>query len=138
MIGRASSGWVAFQERRFYSPLRPCALKGTAMDAVRTLLETLQPFTLFLTVALVPRFGVKLQAAMAATKSDGPTVRHSAAHPFGVAVPIVFLYVLSARLKPNIVRPSPRLIETAAVRPERHNGPLTYDVLQVAALLALG
>ena len=111
------------------------------MDAVRTLLETQQLFTLFLTVALVRLFGVNLQplqAAMAATKSDGPTVRHSAVHPFGVAGPIAFLYVLSALLKPNLMRPSPRLIATAAVRSERHNRPLTYDVLQVAALLASG
>jgi surface polysaccharide O-acyltransferase-like enzyme len=115
MTGRMSSASAAFRERRFYSPLRPCASKGTAMDAVRTLFETQLIFTSFLTAAWVSLFGVKRQAATAAMKSDGPTVRYSAAYPFGVAGSIVFLYVLSALIKPNIVRPSPRLIETAGI-----------------------
>jgi putative transport protein len=83
-------------------------------------------------VALVPLFGVtldeslglfagagtstaSLQAAMAAVKSDGPTVGYSVAYPFGVAGPILFLSVLSALLKPNTVRPPPSLIETAEI-----------------------
>ncbi|MFL9966085.1 hypothetical protein PQR02_34770 [Paraburkholderia sediminicola] len=106
------------------------------MDAVRTSLESQQRFTLFLTAAWVPLPGVKRQAAMVAMKSGGPTVRSGAAYPVGVAGPIVFLYVLSALLKPNIVRPSPRLIETAALGRERHNGALTCAALQIAALLA--
>ncbi|KWR79458.1 aspartate:alanine exchanger family transporter [Cupriavidus sp. IDO] len=83
-------------------------------------------------VALVPLFGVKLdeslgmfagsgtstaslQAAMAAMKSDGATVGYSVSYPFGVAGPILFLYFLSAVLKPNIERPPPKLIETAEI-----------------------
>ena len=86
----------------------------------------------FLAIAFVPLFGVKLdeslglfagsgtstaslQAAMAAMKSDGATVGYSVAYPFGVAGPILFLYVLSALLKPHIERPPPKLIETAEI-----------------------
>lgn len=128
-------------------------------------------------VALVPLFGVKLeqalgmfagsgtstaslQAAMAAMKSDGPTVGYSVAYPFGVAGPILFLYALSALLKPNIQRPPPKLMETAeialrnpafigvtlaefmtrmpqglgiaAVRREHHNRPPTDDLVLAA------
>lgn len=85
-----------------------------------------------LAIAFVPLFGVKLdetlglfagsgtstaslQAAMAAMKSDGATVGYSVAYPFGVAGPILFLYVLSALLKPRIERPAPKLIETAEI-----------------------
>lgn len=83
-------------------------------------------------VALVPLVGVKLdeslgmfagagtstaslQAAMAAMKSDGAAVGYSVAYPIGVAGPILFLYALTALLKPNIVRPPPKLIETAEI-----------------------
>jgi putative transport protein len=83
-------------------------------------------------VALVPLVGVKLdetlgmfagsgtstaslQAAMAAMKGDGATVGYSVAYPFGVAGPILFLYALSAVLKPRIERPPPKLIETAEI-----------------------
>jgi putative transport protein len=83
-------------------------------------------------VAFVPLFGVKLdetlgmfagsgtstaslQAAMAAMKSDGATVGYSVAYPFGVAGPILFLYVLGAVLKPHVERPSPKIIETAEI-----------------------
>lgn len=83
-------------------------------------------------ISLVPLFGVKLeqalgmfagagtstaslQAAMAAFGSDGATVGYSVAYPFGVAGPILFLYALSALLKPNIVPPSPRLVEIAEI-----------------------
>ncbi|CAB3786431.1 aspartate:alanine exchanger family transporter [Pararobbsia alpina] len=128
----------------------------------------------FVSVALVPLFGVKLdeslgmfagsgtstaslQAAMAAMKGDGATVGYSVAYPFGVAGPILFLYVLSVVLKPHIERPPPKLIETAeialrnpafigarfsdlvarmpaglaiaAVRREHHNRTLTDDLI---------
>jgi putative transport protein len=101
-----------------------------------------------------------LQAAMAALKSDGPTVGYSVAYPVGVAGPILFLYLLSALLKPNIVRPPPKLVETAeialrnpafvgatlaeltarmpagvsiaAVRREHHNRPATHDFVLAA------
>ncbi|CAD6533728.1 Aspartate/alanine antiporter [Paraburkholderia hiiakae] len=86
----------------------------------------------FVSIALVPLFGVgldqslgmfagsgtstaSLQAAMAAMKSDGATVGYSVSYPFGVAGPILFLYALSALLKPNIERPPPKLMETAEI-----------------------
>jgi putative transport protein len=52
---------------------------------------------------------------MAAMKGDGATVGYSVAYPFGVAAPILFLYVLGAVLKPRVERPSPKLIETAEI-----------------------
>jgi putative transport protein len=101
-------------------------LKANAAAALGVIVSGL------IAVALVPLFGVKLgeslgmfagagtstaslQAAMAAMKSDGPTVGYSVAYPFGVAGPILFLYALSALLKPNIVRPPPRLMDSAEI-----------------------
>src|ERR1700758_5351160 len=40
-----------------------------------------------------------LQAIIAATKSDGAAVGYSVAYPFGVAGPILLIYMLSALLK---------------------------------------
>ncbi|WP_322042103.1 aspartate:alanine exchanger family transporter [Paraburkholderia sp. J67] len=86
----------------------------------------------FVSIALVPLFGVgldqalgmfagsgtstaSLQAAMAALKSDGATVGYSVSYPFGVAGPILFLYALSTLLKPNIAPPPPKMIESAEI-----------------------
>lgn len=92
-------------------------------------------------LALVPLFGVKLdeslgmfagsgtstatlQAIIAAMKSDGAAVGYSVAYPFGVAGPILIIYILSALLKAKIERPPEKLIETAeiAVRNPALNG----------------
>ncbi|HEV3427523.1 MAG TPA: YidE/YbjL duplication, partial [Paraburkholderia sp.] len=65
----------------------------------------------FVSIALIPLFGVKLdqalgmfagsgtstaslQAAVASLKSDGAAVGYSVSYPFGVAGPILFLYAL--------------------------------------------
>jgi putative transport protein len=86
----------------------------------------------FVSIALIPLFGVKLdqalgmfagsgtstaslQAAVASLKSDGAAVGYSVSYPFGVAGPILFLYALGAVLKPKIDRPAPKLIETAEI-----------------------
>ncbi|WP_321887791.1 aspartate:alanine exchanger family transporter [Paraburkholderia bannensis] len=86
----------------------------------------------FVSLALMPLFGVKLdqalgmfagsgtstaslQAAVASLKSDGAAVGYSVSYPFGVAGPILFLYALGAVLKPKIERPPPKLIETAEI-----------------------
>ena len=56
-----------------------------------------------------------LQAIIAAMKSDGAAVGYSVAYPFGVAVPILCIYVLNAWLKPKIEQPAGQVIETAEV-----------------------
>lgn len=56
-----------------------------------------------------------LQAIIAALKSDGAAVGYSVAYPFGVAVPILCIYVLNAWLKPKIEQPAGQTIETAEV-----------------------
>jgi putative transport protein len=92
-------------------------------------------------LALVPLFGVKLdeslgmfagsgtstatlQAIIAAMKGDGAAVGYSVAYPFGVAGPILMIYMLSAWLKVKIEPPPEKLIETAeiAVRNTALNG----------------
>ncbi|QBR01270.1 aspartate:alanine exchanger family transporter [Paraburkholderia pallida] len=86
----------------------------------------------FVSVALVHLFGVgldqalgmfagsgtstaSLQAAMAMLKGDGATVGYSVSYPFGVAGPILFLYALSALIKPKIERPPQKVMETAEI-----------------------
>jgi len=83
-------------------------------------------------VALVPIAGIQLdqtlglfagsgtstatlQAIIAALKSDGAAVGYSVAYPFGVAGPILFLYVVSAWLKPKIEEPAAQQIATAEI-----------------------
>ena len=56
-----------------------------------------------------------LQAIIAAMKSDGAAVGYSVAYPFGVAVPILCIYILNAWLKPKIEQPAGQIIETAEV-----------------------
>ncbi|MEM5461952.1 TrkA C-terminal domain-containing protein [Paraburkholderia phytofirmans] len=86
----------------------------------------------FVSLALVPMFGVKLdeslgmfagsgtstatlQAIIAATKSDGAAVGYSVAYPFGVAGPILLIYMLSALLKVKVEQPPEKLMETAEI-----------------------
>jgi putative transport protein len=83
-------------------------------------------------LALVPIFGVKLdqslgmfagsgtstatlQAVIAAMKSDGAAVGYSVAYPFGVAGPILIIYILGALLKAKIEKPPEKAIETAEI-----------------------
>ena len=83
-------------------------------------------------LALLPVFGVgldaslglfagsgtstaTLQAIIAALRSDGAAVGYSLAYPFGVAGPILCIYVLSAVLKPKIELPAAQVIETAEI-----------------------
>src|SRR5258708_2769082 len=83
-------------------------------------------------LALVPMFGVKLdeslgmfagsgtstatlQAIIAAMKSDGAAVGYSVAYPFGVAGPILIIYILGALLKVKIEQPPEKVIETAEI-----------------------
>jgi putative transport protein len=57
-----------------------------------------------------------LQAAIAALGNDSPAVGYSIAYPFGVAGPILFLYVTFAWLKPAVQSPvgaEPELLEVA-------------------------
>lgn len=86
----------------------------------------------FLSLALVPLFGIKLdealglfagagtststlQAVISALHSDGAAVGYSIAYPFGVAGPILFIYALNAILKPRIEQPAAQVIETAEI-----------------------
>lgn len=86
----------------------------------------------FVSLALVPLFGVKLdeslgmfagsgtstatlQAIIAAMKGDGAAVGYSVAYPFGVAGPILILYGLGAVLKAKIEAPPAKIIETAEI-----------------------
>ncbi|MGO4330593.1 aspartate:alanine exchanger family transporter [Cupriavidus sp. 2TAF22] len=86
----------------------------------------------FVSLALVPLFGVKLdeslgmfagsgtstatlQAIIAVMKNDGAAVGYSVAYPFGVAGPILALYVLGAVLKVKIEPPPEKVIETAEI-----------------------
>ena len=86
----------------------------------------------FLSLALVPLFGMKLdealglfagsgtstatlQAIIGSLHSDGAAVGYSVAYPFGFAGPILFIYLLHAWLKPKIEQPAPQVIETAEI-----------------------
>lgn len=81
-----------------------------------------------LSIALVPLAGLQLDAALgifagsgtstatlqaiiAALQSDGAAVGYSVAYPFGVAIPILCIYVLNAWLKPKIEQPAGQQIE---------------------------
>lgn len=86
----------------------------------------------FVSLALIPLFGVKLdeslgmfagsgtstatlQAIIAAMHGDGAAVGYSVAYPFGVAGPILFLYVLGAVLNAKIEAPQEKAIEMAEI-----------------------
>jgi putative transport protein len=56
-----------------------------------------------------------LQAAIATLGNDDPAVGYSVAYPFGVAGPILFLYVAYMVLKPKIVAPSGTGLETGEI-----------------------
>jgi putative transport protein len=56
-----------------------------------------------------------LQAIIAALKTDGAAVGYSVAYPFGVAIPILGIYVLNAWLKPKIEQPAGQQIEMAEI-----------------------
>src|SRR6478609_5299782 len=65
-----------------------------------------------------------LQAAIATLGNDDPAVGYSVAYPFGVAGPILFLYITFMVLKPKIATPtggSMELLEIAVRNPE-HSG----------------
>jgi len=83
-------------------------------------------------LALIPLAGVKLgetlglfagsgtstatlQAIIAALKNDSAAVGYSVAYPFGVAGPILCMYMLNAWLKPRIEQPAGQQIETAEI-----------------------
>jgi putative transport protein len=64
-----------------------------------------------------------LQAAIATLGNDDPAVGYSVAYPFGVAGPILFLYLAFLILKPKIELPTAagmELLEIALQRPEYH------------------
>ena len=56
-----------------------------------------------------------LQAIITALNSDGAAVGYSVAYPFGVAIPILGIYVLNAWLKPAIEQPAGQAIEIAEI-----------------------
>jgi putative transport protein len=86
----------------------------------------------FVALALVPFFGIKLdealglfagagtstatlQAILQAFKSDAAAVGYGVAYPFGVAVPILCIYILNAVLKPNIEQPAAKVLEMVEI-----------------------
>jgi len=56
-----------------------------------------------------------LQAILAAVTSNGAAVGYSVAYPFGVAIPILSIYILKAWLKPRIEQPAGQVVETAEI-----------------------
>jgi putative transport protein len=56
-----------------------------------------------------------LQAAIVALGSDDPAVGYSVAYPFGVAGPILFLYLTFAVLKPRIPPPAGSSMELVEI-----------------------
>src|SRR6186713_3578415 len=69
-----------------------------------------------------------LQAAIATLGNDDPAVGYSVAYPFGVAGPILFLYVAFMVLKPKIETPTGggmELLEIALQRAEYIGRPLS-------------
>ena len=59
-----------------------------------------------------------LQAALNAFKSNEPAVGYAVAYPFGVAGPILFLYLYNAIFKPKVAAPPSALIESVEVAVE--------------------
>ncbi|MFM0327013.1 aspartate:alanine exchanger family transporter [Caballeronia glebae] len=56
-----------------------------------------------------------LQVAIASMKSSDAAVAYSISYPFGVAGPILFIYLLNVALKVKIQKPPAKLIETAEI-----------------------
>jgi putative transport protein len=56
-----------------------------------------------------------LQVAIASMKSNDAAVAYSITYPFGVAGPILFIYLLSVALKVKIQKPPAKLIESAEI-----------------------
>ncbi|KAK47300.1 YidE/YbjL duplication [Caballeronia jiangsuensis] len=56
-----------------------------------------------------------LQVAIASMKSNDAAVAYSISYPFGVAGPILFIYLLNVTLKVKIQKPPAKLIETAEI-----------------------
>ncbi|MBC8722435.1 YidE/YbjL duplication [Paraburkholderia sp. 31.1] len=56
-----------------------------------------------------------LQVAIASMKSSDAAVAYSVTYPFGVAGPILFLYVLNSVLKAKIPKPPAKVLETAEI-----------------------
>src|SRR6478752_6627976 len=78
-----------------------------------------------------------LQAAIATLGNDDPAVGYSVAYPFGVAGPILFLYITFMVLKPKIATPtggSMELLEIAVRNPE-HSG---KSLAELASTLPAG
>ncbi|MEX3977228.1 TrkA C-terminal domain-containing protein [Paraburkholderia caribensis] len=110
----------------------------------------------FVSLALGPLFGVKLdqalglyagagtstaslQAVLAVLKGEGAAVGYSVAYPFGVAGPILFLYLLSVALARKIEAPPAHIMETAeiALRNQAFVG-LTFPELKARLPAGLG
>lgn len=56
-----------------------------------------------------------LQAVLAAVTSNGAAVGYSVAYPFGVAIPILGIYLLKTWLKPQIEQPAGQVVEAAEI-----------------------
>ncbi|BAN27931.1 aspartate:alanine exchanger family transporter [Caballeronia insecticola] len=56
-----------------------------------------------------------LQVAIASMNNNDAAVAYSVAYPFGVAGPILFLYVLNIALKMKIQKPPSKVLETAEI-----------------------
>jgi putative transport protein len=84
-----------------------------------------------------------LQAAIAAVGNDDPAVGYSVAYPFGVAGPILFLYLTFLRRKPTVAAPAgsgPELLEVLVQRAEhvgRPLGELTVSLPDGARIVAV-
>jgi putative transport protein len=84
-----------------------------------------------------------LQAAIATLGNDDPAVGYSVAYPFGVAGPILFLYLAFLVLKPKVEMPTAaglELLEVALQRPEHFGkrlGELTAALPAEAQIVAL-
>jgi putative transport protein len=77
-----------------------------------------------------------LQAAIATLGNDDPAVGYSVSYPFGVAGPILFLYIAFLLLKPRIEPPSAtgmEVMEIALRNPELFGKPLSEAVRDLPA-----
>src|SRR5262245_14472158 len=84
-----------------------------------------------------------MQAAIATVGNDDPAVGYSVAYPFGVAGPILFLYLTYKLLKPRFDAPTAagmELLEVALLRPDcwgKRLGELTVALPAAAQVVAL-
>ncbi len=110
----------------------------------------------FVSLALLPLFGVKLdealglfagagtstatlQAIIATLKGDGAAVGYGVAYPFGVAIPILCIHLLNTWLKPKFDEPSGQTFEAAEIalrNPDfigiRFSRPALHDCLRAS------